>query len=108
MTIPTTERLPRTTARRWLKEGVWRRPSPPSRPKALDGLETWVEERFRRHAGNADVVRQELAAEKGIELSLRTIERAVAHLRQELRADARATVRVASVKVVEFRTALAV
>jgi len=81
----------RTTARRWLKEGVWRRPSPPLRPKALDGPETWVEERFRRHAGNADVVRQELAAEKGP--SLRTVERAVAHLRQELRAEARATVR---------------
>ena len=83
----------RTTARRWLKQGAWRRPLPPSRPKALDGLDAWVEERFRRHAGNADVVRQELAAEKGIEVSLRTVERAVAHLRQELRAEARATVR---------------
>ncbi len=83
----------RTTARRWLREGAWRRPSPPSRPKALDGLETWLEDRFRRHAGNADVVRQELASEKGIEVSLRTVERAVAHLRQELRAEARATVR---------------
>jgi len=59
----------------------------------LDGLEVWVEERFRRHAGNADVVRQELAADKGIEVSLRTVERAVVHLRQELRAEARATVR---------------
>jgi transposase len=83
----------RTTARRWLREGAWRRPSPPSRRKALDGLETWLEERFRRHAGNADVVRQELASEKGIEVSLRTVERAVAHLRQELRAEVRATVR---------------
>jgi transposase len=83
----------RTTARRWLKEGGWRRPSQPVRPKALDGLETWIEDRFRRHAGNADVVRQELASEKGIEVSLRTVERAVAPLRQELRAEARATVR---------------
>lgn len=83
----------RTTARRWLKEGVWRRPARPARPKALDGLEVWIEERFRRHAGNADVVRQELAAEKGIVVGLRTVERAVAHLRQELRAEARATVR---------------
>ena len=31
--------------------------------------------RFRDHAGNADVVRQELLAEKGIKLSLRTVER---------------------------------
>ena len=32
-----------------------------SRPRALDGLEDWLAERFRRHRGNADVVRQELA-----------------------------------------------
>lgn len=83
----------RTTARRWLKEGTWHRPGPFKRRKALDGLEAWVEDRFRRHGGNADVVRQELVAEKGIEVSLRTVERAVAHLRQELRAEARATVR---------------
>lgn len=83
----------RTTARRWLREGAWRKPSPLLRPKALDGLEEWVEDRFRRHAGNADVVRQELATEKGIAVGLRTVERAVAHLRQELQAEARATVR---------------
>lgn len=83
----------RTTARRWLKEGAWHGPPSPARRKALDGLTVWLEERFRRHAGNADVVRQELAAEKCIEVSLRTVERAVAHLRQELRAEARATVR---------------
>jgi hypothetical protein len=44
----------RTTARRWLKEGAWHRPPSPARLKALDGLEVWLEERFRRHAGNAD------------------------------------------------------
>ena len=43
--------------------------------------------------GNADVVRQELAAEKGVAVSLRTVERAVAPLRRALRAEARATVR---------------
>jgi hypothetical protein len=36
---------------------------------------------------------QELTAEKGIVVSPRTVERAVSHLRQELRAEARATVR---------------
>ncbi len=65
----------------------------PSRSRKLDGLGPWLAERFRRHAGNADVVRQELAAEKGIAVSLRTVERAVAPLRRELRAEARATVR---------------
>lgn len=51
-----------------------------------------MSERFRRHCGNADVIRQELAAEKAIAVSLRTVERAVAPLRQELVAQARATV----------------
>lgn len=42
---------------------------------------------------NADVVRQDLAREHGITVSLRTVEWAVAPLRQALRAEARATVR---------------
>jgi transposase len=50
-------------------------------------------ERLRRHRGNADVVRQQLAAELGIVVSLRTVERAVSHLRRELAAEALATVR---------------
>jgi len=48
---------------------------------------------LRRHRGNADVIRQELAAERGIIVSLRTVERAVQQCRQELAAEARATVR---------------
>lgn len=83
----------RNTVKRWLAEGGWRAAQPAARAKTLDGLEAWLAERFRRHAGNADVVRQELVAEHGIEVSLRTVERAVAHLRRELRAEARATVR---------------
>ena len=43
--------------------------------------------------GNADVVRQELAAERGIGISLRTIERAVEPYRRSLAAQARATTR---------------
>jgi transposase len=50
-------------------------------------------ERFERHRGNADVVRQELAAEKHIVVSLRTIKRAAVPYRRELAAAARATVR---------------
>ena len=53
----------------------------------------WLAERFRRHRGNADVVRQDLVREKGIVVSLRTVERAVAPLRQAFEAEARATVR---------------
>ena len=83
----------RNTVRRWLSEGDWRPCASPSRSKRLDGLGDWISERFRRHAGNADVVRQELAQERGIVASLRTVERAVAPLRRELVAAARATVR---------------
>jgi transposase len=83
----------RNTVKRWLAEGGWSAAKARRRPRALDGLEVWLGERFRRHAGNADVVRQELAAELGIAVSLRAVERAVAHLRQQLRAEARATVR---------------
>lgn len=83
----------RTTVRRWLREGGWRRAASPDRASALAGHEEWLAERFRRHGGNADVVRQELASEKGVTVSLRTVERAVAPLRQALRAEARATVR---------------
>jgi Uncharacterized conserved protein len=52
----------RNTVKRWLAEGGWRGAKSPGRPKTLDGLESWLAERFRQHAGNADVVRQELCA----------------------------------------------
>jgi transposase len=81
------------TVRRYLAEGGWAAYRAPRRAKALDGLEGWLAERFRRHRGNADVVRQELLAEHAIAVSLRTVERAVAPLRRELAAEARATVR---------------
>ena len=81
------------TVRRYLSEGGWVRYRGRGRPSRLAGLEDWVAERFRRHGGNADVVRQELEREQGIELSLRTIERQVAPLRRALAAEARATVR---------------
>jgi hypothetical protein len=38
----------------------------PERRTLLDGLESWLRERFIRHRGNADVVRQDLLAEKGV------------------------------------------
>lgn len=65
----------------------------PRRRRVLDGHEDWLRERFIRHRGNADVVRQDLIAEKGIAVSLRTLERAVQAYRQALRAEALATVR---------------
>lgn len=81
------------TVRRYVAEGGWLPHRGRGRPRTLAGLEDWLAERFRRHAGNADVVRQELMAEKGIRLSLRTIEREVIPLRRQLEAEARATIR---------------
>ena len=37
-----------------------------------------MKERFFQHGGNAEVVRQDLVREQGIDMSLRTVERAVA------------------------------
>jgi transposase len=82
------------TVRRYLAAGGWVPYRAPERASALDGLEAgWLAERFRRYRGNADVVRQDLEREYGIRVSLRTVERAVAPLRRELTAEARATVR---------------
>jgi transposase len=83
----------RNTVKRYVELGGWAPLRVAHRPHALDGLEDWLAERFRRHRGNADVVRQELLAEHGTAVSLRTVERAVAHLRRELATEARATVR---------------
>jgi len=83
----------RNTVRRHLEVGSWLEYGGSRRSRVLDGLEDWLAERFRRHCGNADVVRQDLAREHGLVVSLRTIERAVAPLRQGLRAEAKATVR---------------
>lgn len=83
----------KNTVKRWLRYGDWRPCVTPSRSKKLDGLSDWLAERFRRHRGNADVIRQELAQEKDIHVSLRTVKRTVAPPRRELVAEARATVR---------------
>ena len=83
----------RETVRRYLASGGWAPYRSSERRRALAGHEAWLAERFRRHRGNADVVRQEVLAELGITVSLRTVERAVAHLRRELAAEVLATVR---------------
>jgi transposase len=65
----------------------------PRRAKMLDGYEDWLRERFLRHRGNADVVRQDLLAEKGLAVSSRTLQRALQPYRQALKAEALATIR---------------
>jgi transposase len=83
----------RNTVKRYLEAQGWAGFRRPRRACVLDGLEAWLAERLRQHRGNADVVRQDLVREHGLRVSLRTVQRAVAHLRQALRAEARATVR---------------
>jgi transposase len=83
----------RRTVQRYLSAGGWVDYRKPHRSKALAELEDWLAVRFRQHGGNAEVVRQELAVEKEIAVSLRTVERAVARWRRELAAEARATAR---------------
>ena len=78
------------TVRRYLAAGGWTGYRTPRRAKALDGLEDWLAERFRRHRGNADAVRQDLAREKGIVVRLRTVERTVAPMQQAIGVEARA------------------
>ncbi len=81
------------TVKRYVRQGRWLPCRQPVRRKSLDGLEKWLSERFRQHRGNADVVRQELKQVHGLEVSLRTVERAVQAQRRELEAEAKATVR---------------
>lgn len=68
-------------------------PISPRRSRKLDGLEEWLEERCERHRGNAAVIRQELAAEHGRIVSLRSVERAVKPWRDLVRRETNATVR---------------
>lgn len=83
----------RNTVRRYLREGGALPFKQPARRSAFDGLDDWLRERFFRHDGNADVIRQELASEHGIIIGLRSVELRVRQWRRELKAQKRATVR---------------
>jgi transposase len=79
--------------KRYLAAGGWVAIRQSRRRRRLDELDDWVRECFRQHSGNCDVVRQDLLREHGVTVSLRTVQRAVAPLRQALRAEARACLR---------------
>jgi len=78
----------RNTVREYLRQGGWRAMDVAARASALEPHREWLAERLRRHRGNADVVRQDLARELGLQVSLRTVQRAVEPLRRELRVGA--------------------
>lgn len=83
----------RNTVRRYLRQGGWKAYQAPARAGCLAPHAGWLQECFLQHRGNCDVVRQELQREFGLEVSLRTVERAVAHLRREVVAQGVATIR---------------
>ena len=86
-------RCSKNTVRRYLRADGWVAYKQPERKRTLGGLESWLSQRLQQHHGNADVVRQDLQREHGVTVSLRTVERAVAPLRRELRAAEVATIR---------------
>src|SRR3954468_16932190 len=65
----------RNTVKRYLRQGGWQPYQAPARPGALDEHAAWLQERFLRHRGNCDVVRQDLKRELGFDVSLRTVQR---------------------------------
>ena len=85
--------ISRNTLDRYLALGKWRPYSTANRSGQLDGHQEWLRQQFEQHYGNAEVVRQELVKQKGIRVSLRTVERAVRAWREALRQSAQATVR---------------
>ena len=83
----------RNTVRRYLRSGGYVPYRSPARSGKLASHGSWLAVRYLQHRGNADVVRQDLRRELGIKVSLRTVERAVRHLRREVLAQSRSTVR---------------
>lgn len=84
--------ISRGTVRKYIRSDGVHLYRQPFRASILDGMEEWLKESFFRHAGNADVIRQELSG-RGVVVSLRTVERAVKEHRDELRRKQIATVR---------------
>lgn len=83
----------RNTVRRYLAAGGYVPYRAAARPGKLAGQTEWLRRHFHQHRGNCDVVRQELARQHSLVVSLRTVERACRGFRAELAARARATVR---------------
>lgn len=83
----------RNTVKRYVGLGGWRPYAGGSRATKLDAHESWLRDALVQHGGNAEVVRQELVATQAVDVTLRTVQRAVAPHRQALRAEALATVR---------------
>lgn len=81
------------TVTRYIKLGCWQPyTSEDARQCALDPHLDWLKQAFFTHHGNAAVLAQ-LLEDKGVDVSLRSIQRAVKPWRDELRLQQKATVR---------------
>ena len=63
----------KNTVRRYVEANGWMAYSRPTSGGKLEDQEAWLKERFLRHRGNAEVVRQDLLREQSIDVSLRTV-----------------------------------
>ena len=81
------------TVKRYLNQKSWVPYKKPVKQRKLDGFKEWLETTFHLHKGNASVVHQELLRQHQIQVNVSTVERAVRPFRQQLVAEAKATVR---------------
>ena len=84
--------ISRNTVRAWVRRGEGAPRPETGRPRVLGKHEAWVRERYLAGVRNGDVLRQELA-ERGIEVSLRTVERCIKPIREQAADLDRASVR---------------
>lgn len=85
--------ISRNTVKRYLKQKSWIPYKRPSRPNKLKGLSSWIKETFILHKGNCAVVLQELVRQHGINVHLRTVQKAVKPFRELIINESLATVR---------------
>ncbi len=82
----------KNTVKRYVAADGWMPYSRQTGGRKLEDQKAWLKERFFQHRGHAEVVRQDLIRKPGIDVSPRTVERAVAPFRRLLTAEAKATV----------------
>ena len=85
--------ISRQTVSRYLALDTWQPYDSSHRASQLDSCKAWLQQQFEQHHSNAEVLRQELPKQKGIRVSLRTVEREVQGWRELLRQSRQATVR---------------
>jgi transposase len=83
----------KNTVKRYLNAGGYVPYAAGHRAQALDPYRDWLADKLVQHRGNAVVVHQELVRTFGLDVSLRTVERAVTEVRRTLAAETLASVR---------------